>query len=136
MARAWSSSVSPPPSNRAFVESLGCYDRVVTYDELSSLDASTPDHVRRLLGRHALRAKIHHYFGDALATTASPARRRTRDPHHLKTEMPGPKPELYFAPVQIDKRNKDWGYREVNRRFGEAQKALHRARVGSRAGRG
>ena len=36
-------------------------------------------------------------------------------------ELPGPAPQFYFAPVQIRKRNADWGPAVVNQRFGEAQ---------------
>ncbi len=35
--------------------------------------------------------------------------------------MPGPEPKFYFAPVQIRKRNADWGHAVVNQRFKAAQ---------------
>ena len=53
-------------------------------------------------------------------TTASRARRRRRRSWR-RSDLPGPKPLLYFAPVQITKRNADWGPQEVNRRFNAAQ---------------
>ena len=30
--------------------------------------------------------------------------------------LPGPEPKIYFAPVQIRKRNADWGHAVVNQR--------------------
>lgn len=115
--------------NRAFVEGLGCYHRVVTYDELSSLDARTPTTYVDFSGDMELRAKVHHHFGDALVYDCLAGSAQNTDPGHLHQDnLPGPKPQLYFAPVQIAKRNKDWGHDEVNRRFAEAQRAFY-ARV-------
>jgi hypothetical protein len=36
-------------------------------------------------------------------------------------DLPGLKPEIYFVPVQIRKRNNDWGHDLVNQRFNAAQ---------------
>ena len=40
--------------------------------------------------------------------------------------MPGPAPAFHFAPVQIRKRNADWGPAVVNQKFGDAQRAFIR----------
>jgi len=115
--------------NRAFVEGLGCYHRVVTYDELGTLDASTPTTYVDFSGDMALRAKVHHLFGAALRYDCLAGSAQNSDPRHVRqADIPGPQPELYFAPVQIAKRNKDWGHDEVNRRFGDAQRRFY-ARV-------
>ena len=37
------------------------------------------------------------------------------------TGLPGPAPKFYFAPVQIKKRNADWGHAVVNEKFNAAQ---------------
>ncbi|MET0339964.1 MAG: DUF2855 family protein [Polyangiales bacterium] len=112
--------------NRAFVEGLGCYHRVVTYDELESLDASTPTTYLDYAGNESLRARVHHHFGDALKYDCLAGSAQNDNPHHLAApDLPGPKPQLYFAPVQIAKRNKEWGYDEVNKRFGDAQRAFY-----------
>jgi hypothetical protein len=117
--------------SRAFVEGLGCYQRVVSYEDLTTLPATTPTTYLDFAGSEELRAKVHHHFGDALKYDCLAGSAQNTDPHHLKTDLPGPKPALYFAPVQIAKRNKEWGYDEVNRRFGEAQRAFI-ARVSDR----
>ncbi len=94
--------------NRAFVEGLGCYDQVVTYDELESLDVKPSVYVD-IAGNSALRARIHERFGDALKFSSAVGY------SHLGTleagqgeSLPGPRPEFFFAPAQIQKREKDW----------------------------
>ncbi len=97
------------PGNVAFVESLGCYDRVVIYDALSSLEPG-PTVFVDMAGNAELRAELHHHYGDALkhscsvgATHWESAKIGGNDP------LPGPRPTLFFAPSQIQKRAKEWG---------------------------
>jgi hypothetical protein len=107
-------------ANRAFVEGLGCYDRTVDYDEVSALPADVPTLYVDFAGNDALRATIHHHFGQALVYDCY-AGSAQKTAFLSQTDLPGPTPTLYFAPVQIRKRNADWGPQEVNRRFNEAQ---------------
>lgn len=118
--------------NRAFTEALGCYQRVVTYEELETLPAATPTLYVDFAGDTALRERVHHHFGAALTYDCVAGSTQNDDPSHLHVPgLPGPQPQLYFAPVQIAKRNKDWGHAEVDRRFGDAQRAFI-ARVADR----
>jgi hypothetical protein len=93
--------------NLAFVRGLGCYDEVVTYDEISALPVEPAVFVD-MAGDGAVTGAVHRRFGDALAydctigATHWSAERRNED-------LPGPKPEFFFAPAQIAKRSKDWG---------------------------
>jgi hypothetical protein len=113
--------------NKAFTEGLGCYHRVVTYDELTALDASKRAVYVDFAGDTALRERIHRHFGESLAYDCVAGSAQNTDPHHLRVPgLSGPEPKLYFAPVQIAKRNKEWGHEEVNRRFGDAQRAFVR----------
>jgi hypothetical protein len=115
------------PRNKAFTEGLGCYNRVVTYEDLERLDASMRAVYVDFAGDTGLRERIHHHFGDALAYDCVAGSAQNTDPHHLRVPgLPGPEPKLYFAPVQIAKRNKEWGHDEVNKRFGDAQRAFVR----------
>ena len=115
--------------NRAFVEGLGCYQRVVTYDELETLERDTTTTYVDFSGDMGLRERVHRHFGDALVYDCLAGSAQNTDPGHGRQQgIPGPEPKLYFAPVQIAKRNKDWGHDEVNRRFGDAQRAFY-ARV-------
>jgi hypothetical protein len=96
--------------NVAFCESLGCYSRVVTYDQLDSIAAGTACVYVDFAGNAALRQHIHSRFGqlrhdcsiggthvDELAAKGS------------AREVPGPRPTLFFAPAQVKKRIADWG---------------------------
>lgn len=113
------------PRNRAFTESLGCYHRVLSYDELSSLPRDARSVYIDYAGDTGLRERIHRHFGDALAYDCVAGSAQNSDPHHLHVAgLTGPQPKLYFAPVQIKKRNQDWGYDQVNQRFGAAQRAF------------
>jgi len=114
--------------NKAFVEGLGCYQRVVAYEELDAIAADVPTLYVDFSGDEDLRAKVHHHFGAGLVYDCFAG--SAQNTSFLRdTGLPGPQPKFYFAPVQIRKRNADWGHAEVNRRFNEAQLAFIR-RVG------
>lgn len=111
--------------NQAFVEGLGCYARTVGYDALHKLSTDVPTLYVDFSGDEALRARVHQHFGDALVYDCFAGSAQNTD-FFRDTGLPGPKPQFYFAPVQITKRNADWGHAEVNRRFNEAQLAFIR----------
>ncbi|WP_262690314.1 DUF2855 family protein [Kordiimonas aestuarii] len=111
--------------NADFVESLGCYDKVVSYDALEALDKSVPTTYVDFSGDNDLRLRVHKYFGgglvyDCFAGTAAHA--ETFDPG----EVPGPEPLFFFAPVQIKKRNKDWTPQGVTEKYGAAEQAFYK----------
>ncbi len=105
--------------NVEFVESLGCYHEVVTYDDITSLDAGRASMIIDMAGNGAALAAVHNHFGDQLkysclvGATHWDARSGARD-------MAGPKPELFFAPAHIEARSKELGPAELQSRFGEA----------------
>jgi NADPH:quinone reductase-like Zn-dependent oxidoreductase len=104
--------------NAAFVRGLGLYDQVVHYDEIASL-AVEPAVFVDMAGDGAVTAAIHRHFGDALAYDC------TIGATHWSAErsgadLPGPKPEFFFAPGQIVKRSKEWGAQGLVERLGTA----------------
>ena len=105
--------------NVAFVEGLGCYDQVVTYDDIASLPAGRAVFVD-MSGDAAVVRAVHEHYGDDLVHSAMvgmthwEARRGSVDP------MPGPAQTLFFAPSQIEKRRKDWGPGVIDAKLGEA----------------
>ncbi|MDT4817011.1 hypothetical protein FQZ97_500760 [compost metagenome] len=107
--------------NRAFVEALGCYDRTVAYGEIATLAADVPTLYVDFAGHDALRATVHHHFGESLVYDCYAGSAQKTEFLGDTSALPGPTPKLYFAPVQIRKRNADWGPQEVNRRFNDAQ---------------
>lgn len=102
--------------NKAFVESLGCYDTVVDYDSISSLDSQQSTVIVDMAGNGTALAGVHNHFTDQLkysclvGATHWSARAGARD-------MAGPKPELFFAPDHIMRRTKEWGPDELQARF-------------------
>jgi hypothetical protein len=95
-------------SNVEFVKSLGCYENVVTYDDIATLDLSVPTVYCDFAGNADLRATIHNHFGDALQYSCSIG--GTHWDHLGGTrDLPGPKPTLFFAPSQAKKRVGEWG---------------------------
>lgn len=106
--------------NRSFVEQLGCYNRTMTYGEVTALPTDQPALYLDFSGEEGLRAAVHHHFGDALVYDCFAG--SAQNTQFLRdTGLPGPKPEFYFAPVQIRKRNVEWGHDVVNQRFNAAQ---------------
>jgi NADPH:quinone reductase-like Zn-dependent oxidoreductase len=109
--------------NLDFVKSLGCYDQVVTYDELASLDPNEPVGMVDMAGNGEVNRTLHHHFGDnlkfdcAIGATHWEAERSGE-------ALPGAKPEFFFAPSQIQKRSADWGPAGFQERMGTAWSAF------------
>lgn len=104
------------PDNVAFTESLGCYDRVLAYDDAHRLDAAVPTAYLDFAGSAALRTGLHEHLGERLVrdviigvTHQDP----TRTPPSRRTAV-------FFAPDQVRKRVGDWGREGFDQRFGEA----------------
>ncbi len=107
------------PSNVAFVQSLGCYDEVVTYDRVTSLPTTTPVAYVDMAGNSGLRESLHRHFGGQMKYSGRVGlTHRSADPN--EPELPGAKPSWFFAPDQIRKRAKEWGPGGVDQRFGAA----------------
>jgi hypothetical protein len=114
------------PGNRAFCEGLGCYSRVVTYDELDALPADLPCVYVDFAGNADLRLRIHTRFRN-LKYSCSIGDTHVEQLGTAK-DLPGPRATLFFAPAQIKKRQGDWGPAELGKRLVLAWQAFH-ARV-------
>jgi hypothetical protein len=96
-------------AHKGFVEALGCYDEVVAYDDLDTLP-QTPTVFVDMAGNAGLRAKLHHHLGDTLAHSCSVGATHWENARMSGNQpLPGPKPAMFFAPSQIQKRAKEWG---------------------------
>ncbi|HEX6707914.1 MAG TPA: DUF2855 family protein [Albitalea sp.] len=111
------------PANRAFTESLGCYDRVLAYDDLATLAAATPTVYVDMSGSAPLRAQVHAHFGDRLAYSCSVGGTHWDELGGGKG-LAGPRPVMFFAPAQIKKRLGDWGGAGLGQRIAEAWSAF------------
>jgi hypothetical protein len=107
------------PGNAAFVESLGCYDQVVTYDDIASLPAGPTAFVDMSGSATVVRA-VHEHYGDELTHSSIVGITHWEDRLGSFDPMPGPAQTMFFAPTQIEKRHQDWGPGVVEAKLGEA----------------
>lgn len=103
------------PGNVAFCESLGCYHRVLTYDQLHQLPAGTPSAYIDFAGNAAFRKALHTHC-TALVYSSSIGGTHVSELGSGR-DLPGPKPTLFFAPAQIKKRSADWGAPGLSQRL-------------------
>jgi hypothetical protein len=111
------------PGNVAFVRGLGCYDDVVTYDDVVSLDPSVPTVFVDIAGDAIVRAAVHRHLGDALMASCTVGLTHWHAAAPTD-ELPGPTPQMFFAPTQIEKRVREWGQAGYQERLGAAWHAL------------
>jgi hypothetical protein len=116
-ARAARSSGSPRPATVAFTESLGCYDRVLTYDDAASLPREDTAYVD-LAGSTPLRQALHTALADRLLLR--PGGRVTHQDSGSAGRLPGPRPTVFFAPDRLQQRSADWGRAGFDERFAQA----------------
>lgn len=106
--------------NRDFVEQLGFYDHIVTYDELASggLASDAPTVYVDMAGDGSVRHAVHTQRPGLAASV------QVGGTHWGELDgprdLPGPTPALFFAPDQIVKRREDWGPGGVEERFAVA----------------
>ncbi len=115
--------------NLDFTRGLGCYGEVLRYEDVQTLDPGLPTVYIDFAGDAALRRTIHGHFGPALKYSCSVGG------SHWEAlggagGLPGPRPELFFAPAQGKKRStpppEGWGAAGFEERLGEAWAALMR----------
>ena len=95
-------------SNVAFCKTLGCYDEVLTYDEVGKLQLE-PSVYLDVAGRRDVTNAIHHHLGDKLGWSMVIGDTHWEATTEPAGPLPGPRPTLLFAPVQIAKRRQEWG---------------------------
>jgi hypothetical protein len=113
------------PGNLAFTRALGCYDEVLSYDEVGMLPAGVPTVYVDFSGSVAVRANVHQHFGDGLRYSCSVGGTHW-DALGSGKGLAGPRPVLFFAPAQIKKRNADWGPAGLQQRTASAWSAFMR----------
>jgi hypothetical protein len=113
--------------NLDFCRSLGCYDAVLAYDTMATLDRETPSVYVDFAGNAELRRGVHQHFGAALRYSASVGGTHW-DELGGGRDLPGPRPTLFFAPAQIAKRSAPppagWGPAELQARIASAWRAF------------
>jgi hypothetical protein len=111
-------------ANRAFTESLGCYDRVLTYDELGSLELDGGIAYVDMAGGADLRRAVHEYAGDALRSSLMVGATQWEGAALAGAQLPGPTPEFFFAPAHSEVLTAALGRDEFSRAVAEAWAAF------------
>ena len=106
------------PSNVAFCESLGCYHRVLTYEQLDQVKADAACVYVDFAGNATLRSNIHMRFTN-LTYSCSIGGTHVENLGGSKG-LAGPRAILFFAPAQIKKRVEEWGGAEFGKRMVQA----------------
>jgi len=107
------------PGNAAFVESLGCYDDVVLYDDVETLPADEPTIFVDMAGNGDVVNRIHRHLRDQLVHSCQVGGTHW-DTGGRDSDLPGAEPAFFFAPGQMQKRAKDWGPGGLQERMGES----------------
>ena len=111
--------------NKDFVAGLGLYQDALAYEDLGRLDPGVPTVYVDFSGSANLRREVHEHFKCALMYDCSAGVAQSQqDMSSDLQDLPGPKPQFYFAPNQIKKRNSDWGPVELTRRLNEAERSF------------
>ncbi len=107
------------PGNVAFVEGLGCYDHVLTYDDIALLPDG-PAALVDMSGNAAVVRAVHERYGDDLTHSMVVGLTHWEDRVGSTDALPGPEQTFFFAPSQIEKRRGDWGSGVVESKLAEA----------------
>jgi hypothetical protein len=109
--------------NHAFTHALGCYDEVITYDDIGTVPAAAPVVSIDMAGSGPVLAAVHAHFGQQLRHSMAIGRSHHEAPPRAG-DLPGPKPAFFFAPTQVKKRVQDWGLRGYQERTAAAVKGF------------
>ncbi|MEX0283749.1 MAG: DUF2855 family protein [Paracoccaceae bacterium] len=105
--------------NVEFVEGLGCYDKVLAYEDVETLERSAACYVD-MAGNADLLRRVHAHFDDALKNSCRVGLTHWQALGEGDTPLPGPKPEFFFAPAYAQQRIAEWGQGEFLARAGAA----------------
>jgi hypothetical protein len=107
------------PGNVAFCEGLGCYDQVITYDDVASLDATQAVVMVDMAGSAKVLSDVHNHYGENMKHSC-----RIGATHYEEmgsvAGLPGAKPEFFFAPTHIKTRSEELGPKELMMSMGAA----------------
>jgi hypothetical protein len=101
--------------NKAFCERLGCYSRVLAYEELHQLPADSSAVYVDFAGNAKVRREVHGRFSN-LKYSSSIGGTHVDSLGGAK-DLAGPRPVLFFAPAQVKKRHAEWGATVMGQRL-------------------
>lgn len=114
------------PGNKAYLESLGLYARVETYDDADKLHARGLTAYVDFLGRPSLTADIHHALHDRLVRSLVIGV-TDWEGSRAPVALPDPQPEFFFVPTYAAERAKALGPDVLNAKLGAALAGFYKA---------
>ncbi|MBD3663317.1 DUF2855 family protein [Sulfitobacter aestuariivivens] len=99
--------------NLDFVKGLNACDQVLSYDQIDDI-AKVPSVYVDMSGNGEVKLALHAALADHLKHSAAVGISHW-DKFAPKQDLPGVKPQFFFAPAQIAKRRKEWGPGVVER---------------------
>jgi len=102
-----------------FVGKRGMYDRVLSYEAISSIPVEAAVFVD-IAGNGAVRAAVHRQLGGALQHSARVGFTHWDALAPVETGLPGPAPKLFFTPDHILMRRQEWGAEALAARLSRA----------------
>jgi len=112
------------PRNVAFVEGLGCFDTVVAYDDITSIPNNDSVAYVDMAGNVEVNANVHNHFADQLTVSSRVGITHWQDGGQ-DSNLPGPEPQMFFAPNQIQKRVGELGAQGFQQQIGAALTDLY-----------
>lgn len=108
--------------NADFVRGLGYYDEVYTYDEIESIDGAVDSVSIDMAGNPTVLGAVHTHLGDRLkySMTVGRSHHDAPAPDADAGAMPGPQPQLFFAPTEVSRRQQEWGREQYQQRTADA----------------
>ena len=96
--------------NVDFCNSLGCYHRVLSYEQLDQIATDAPCVYVDFAGNADLRRSIHSRFSNLkYSCSIGGTHVEQLGARGAGKDLPGVRATLFFAPAQIKKRSADWG---------------------------
>jgi len=106
-------------NNAEFVKGLGCYDQVLTYDEVNELDCESTGAIIDFAGNGELLGQVHSLLNEQLKYSCLVGVSHWDQRGGLPKDLAGPAPQMFFAPAQAQQRLEDWGSTEFQQRMTE-----------------
>ena len=106
--------------NAAFLERLGFYERIVTYDAVAGLALDGPVAFVDMAGDAQVQADVHARFAEELRLSAVVGSTHHEARGGEAATLPGPTPTFFFAPDRLVQRRRDWGAAELDGRSAAA----------------
>jgi Protein of unknown function (DUF2855) len=107
--------------NKAFVESLGIYDEVATYDAIQSATVTSPAVFIDFTGAAKFRRAVYQYFAPSLSYGALIGFTHPGAEDMAPPGLPDPQPEPFFTPVVEDQAIAEGGADHYYSRYHESE---------------